>query len=124
MGAQFYVSVDKSTAPAWPFTQQQLAQAVQRRWPESTSGADPGNEVLEIDVRVGDAHCEITYHYDRHFFVFPDQDPLRTPVVIIHTLLRDLAPTTPAVWWADYDGTPEPFDLQADAEEVAEDFGM
>ncbi|MFF2821166.1 hypothetical protein ACFVT9_37280 [Kitasatospora cineracea] len=123
MGANFYISVDRSTAPAWPFTEQQLARAVQRRWPESASATVPG-EVLEVDVRVGDEHCEITYHYDRQFFTFPDQEPLRVPVVIIHTLLRDLAPTTPAVWWADYDGTPEPFDVQADAEQVAEDFGM
>ncbi|MFJ4680318.1 hypothetical protein [Kitasatospora sp. NPDC088783] len=123
MGAKFYVSADRSVVPAWPFTEQQVAEAVQRRWPESTAGVVPG-DVLEIDVRVGDEHCEILFYDDLRFFAFRDQEPLRVPVVIIHTLLRDLAPTTPAIWWADYDGTPEPFDVQADAEQVAEDFGM
>ncbi|MFE2346089.1 hypothetical protein [Kitasatospora cineracea] len=123
MGATYYISADRSAAAAWQFTEHQLAEAVQRRWPESTAGVVPG-DALEIDVRVGDEHCEIIYHYDLRFFTFPDQEPLRVPVVIIHTLLRDLAPTAPAVWWSDDDGTPEPFDVQADAEQVAEDFGM
>ncbi|GLW75273.1 hypothetical protein Kpho02_75700 [Kitasatospora phosalacinea] len=122
MGATFYVSADRSAAPAWPFTEQQLVEAVRRHWPESTAGVVPRG-ALEIDVRVGDERCAIVYHHDLRFFAFRDREPLEAPVLVLHTLLKDLAPTTPAVRWSTDDGSPEPFDLRADAAQVAEDFG-
>lgn len=77
-----------------------------------------------LQVSVGNDHCELTYQIDHRVFVFRDQDPLTPPLTIIHTLLRDLAPEVPAVWWAEFDATLELFDATADLEQVVDDFGM
>jgi hypothetical protein len=93
------------------------------RWPQSTVTQTPEDD-LDLQVRVGENTCELTYQTDHQVFVFRDQDPLTPPLAIIHTLLRDLAPHAAAVWWADFDASLEPFDVTAGLEQVVDDFGM
>ncbi|MER5642210.1 hypothetical protein ABT095_35375 [Kitasatospora sp. NPDC002227] len=122
MGSHYFISADRTSGAAWPFTAAQLGEALLRRWPQSTV-TDAGDDNLDLDVRVEQNRCELTYQADHQVFVFRDQDPLDPPLAIVHTLLRDLAPTVPALWWADYDATPEPFDVTAELAEVIQDFG-
>jgi hypothetical protein len=123
VGSHYFISADQSGGAAWPFTPDQLTNALLNRWPQSTVTETPGDN-LDLEVRVGEDHCELTYQMDHQVFVFRDQDPLTPPLAIIHTLLRDLAPDVPAVWWSEFDASLEPFDVTADLEQVVEDFGM
>jgi hypothetical protein len=121
VGSSFFVSADRTRGAVWPFTAEQLTDAVTRLWPGSTVGGTP-DDVLDFDIRVEDQDLPFSWQVDNQVLVFPDQEPLSTPALIVHRLLRELAPDVPAVWWADYDATLEPVDLSPDPEGFVRDF--
>ncbi|MFD9591991.1 hypothetical protein ACFWA9_04430 [Kitasatospora sp. NPDC059973] len=56
-------------------------------------------------------------------FSFADREPWSAPLTVIYTVLRELAPTVPVVWWFDYDATMEPLDRSADLRTFISGFG-
>ncbi|MFE3113739.1 hypothetical protein ACFXKJ_37910 [Kitasatospora indigofera] len=122
MGSSYFVSADRHTGAAWPFTAEQLTASVVRIWPQSSVNED-NDDTLNITVRAGDHHCELSYQADLQVLIFRDQEPLSAPLTVVHTLLRELAPGVPAVWWADFDATLEPLDPTLDLQQFIDDFG-
>lgn len=121
MGSSFFVSADRQHGAAWTFTTDQLTEAVTRLWPGSTVGAAP-DDVLDLDILIDDRTCPFSWQLEHQVLVFPDQEPLSTPALIVHRLLCELAWDVPAVWWADYDATLEPIDLSPDPAEFVRQF--
>ncbi|MFF3594514.1 hypothetical protein [Kitasatospora indigofera] len=122
MGSSYFVSADRCNDATWPFTAEQLAATVTGTWPGSTIAGD-SDGTLDITVRLGTDQCVLSYQAGLHVLVLPDRDPLSAPLTVVHTLLRVLAPTVPAVWWADFDATPEPLDLVAGLDRFIDAFG-
>jgi hypothetical protein len=122
VGSNYFASADRRTGAAWPFSTEQLTTAIARIWPYSTV-SDDGDDTLDITVRAGDHLCELSYQTDHQVLVFRDQEPLSAPLTIVHTLLRELAPGIPAVWWADFDATLEPLDATVSLGQFIDDFG-
>ncbi|WP_329499317.1 hypothetical protein [Kitasatospora herbaricolor] len=122
MGSSYFVSADRRSDASWPFTADQLAAAVTGTWPGSALTGD-FDGTLDITVHIGADRCALSYQADNHVLVFQDRDPLGAPLTVVHTLLRALAPTVPAVWWADFDGTLEPLDLAAGLDRFVAEFG-
>ncbi|MFF8785168.1 hypothetical protein [Streptomyces sp. NPDC015125] len=121
MGSSFFVSADQPNGAFWPFSTDQLTDAVTRLWPGSTIGG-MRNGVLEMDIHVDDRTLPFDWNTAYQVLRFPDQDPLAAPARIVHRLLREVAPDAPAVWWTEYDATMEPIDLSPDPEEFLRAF--
>lgn len=86
--------------------------------------ADLAEDWAEIRVEVEPGRwAELSYHLRSRVFSFEDREPWSAPLGVLHTVLRELAPDVPAVWWPDFDAVPQPFDLSADLPTVIEGFG-
>jgi hypothetical protein len=122
VGSSYFVSADRQQGAAWSFTTDQLTETVTRLWPGSTVGGDP-DDVIDLDIAVDEqTTCPFSWQVEYQVLTFPDQEPLHTPALVIHRLLRELAPDVPAVWWADFDATLEPVDLSPDPAGFVRDF--
>jgi hypothetical protein len=122
VGSSYFVSADRRSGAAWPFTAEQLAAAIVRIWPPSSLAGD-SDGTLDITVRTGDHRCELSHQTDHQILVLRDQEPLSASLTVVHTLLRELAPGVLAVWWADFDAALEPLDPRVDLEQFIDDFG-
>ncbi|MFG2532129.1 hypothetical protein [Streptomyces sp. NPDC048516] len=121
MGSSFFFSADQPNGAFWPFSTGQLADAVTRLWPGSTTGGGRAG-ALEMDIHVNGRTLTFAWDVAHQVLSFPDQEPLAEPARIVHRLLRELAPDVPAVWWTEYDATPEPVDLSPDPEIFLREF--
>lgn len=121
MGSSFFVSADQPNGASWPFSTDQLVAAITRLWTGSATGGRRG-DVLEMDVHVDGRTLAFDWNVAHQVLRFPDQDPLAEPARIVHRLLREVAPDVPAIWWTEYDATPEPIDLSPDAEKFIRAF--
>ncbi|WP_329454092.1 hypothetical protein [Streptomyces sp. NBC_01497] len=121
MGSTFFVSADRETGAAWTFTDDELSACVSRLWPDSRMSSSGG--ILELDIQEFDRVHPFAWQTEHRVLTFPDQDPLEGAARIVHQLLHELAGDVPAVWWADYDATPEPVDLTMDPDDFAREFG-
>ncbi|MEU9115122.1 hypothetical protein AB0D04_25875 [Streptomyces sp. NPDC048483] len=115
MGSSFFVSADQQHGASWPFSTEQLIEAVTRLWPGSDV-AGALDDFLELDIQADDRSLPFSWQVEYQVLIFPDQDPLSEPAQIVHRLLRELAPGIPAVWWTEFDATLEPIDLSPDPE--------
>ncbi|TYC68157.1 hypothetical protein EH183_40590 [Streptomyces sp. CB01881] len=124
MGSSFYVHADsRDGGPAWAFTRAELAAALTAHWP-GASVADSVEGWAEILVEVEPGQwAELSYNLRGRAFSFEDREPWSAPLTVLHTVLRDLAPDVPVVWWPDFDAVLEPFDLAADLSAVLDAFG-
>jgi hypothetical protein len=77
-----------------------------------------------VTVRLAGTEHSLSYHAQDPVLVFRDQDPPTGPAALVLGLLRRLAPDTPAVWFADFDGTVNPLRLDATVAELAEAFSF
>ncbi|MER6400849.1 hypothetical protein ABT263_33135 [Kitasatospora sp. NPDC001603] len=125
MGSDFYVSADREkTGGPWPFTREQLEESVTRNWPGAAVGEYFEGRHLEIQVEVGPGQvAELSFGLRHRVLSFADREPWSAPLTVIHTVLRELAPTVPVVWWIDYDATTEALDLSADLRTFISGFG-
>ncbi|MDH6709834.1 hypothetical protein P3T27_006583 [Kitasatospora sp. MAA19] len=111
MGSTFYVSADREHAGPWTFTGEQVKDCVRRHWPASTVSSAFEN-FLEIDAEVEPGQrAELSFNLRHGAFSFEDREPHSAPLTVIYTVLRELAPQTPVVWWIDYDADLQPLDL-------------
>ncbi|MBP0454031.1 MULTISPECIES: hypothetical protein [unclassified Kitasatospora] len=124
MGSEFYVSSDREQTGPWPFTREQLEESVIRNWPGASVGEFFEGRHLEIQVEVEPGQlAELSFSLRHRVFSFADREPWSAPLTVIYTVLRELAPTVPVVWWIDYDATMEPLDLSADLQAFIRSFG-
>ncbi|MER7850332.1 hypothetical protein ABTZ03_41110 [Kitasatospora sp. NPDC096077] len=111
MGSTFYVSADREHAGPWTFTGEQVKDCVRRHWPNATVSAAFEN-FLEIHLEaVPGEWAELSFNLRHGAFSFEDREPHSAPLTVLHTVLRELAPTVPVVWWIDYDADLQPLDL-------------
>ncbi|WP_331745323.1 hypothetical protein [Kitasatospora sp. NBC_01300] len=122
MGASYYISSDQEQVGPWPFTGDQVKQCVTRHWPDAVvSGAF--EHFLEIQAQLEPGRpTELSYNLRHHAFSFEDRAPLSAPLTVIYTVLHELAPTTPVMWWVDYDAELQPLDLSRGLDAFIEDF--
>ncbi|MEV6972625.1 hypothetical protein [Kitasatospora sp. NPDC093806] len=120
MGSSFYVSA--AGAP-WAFSREQLADALARHWPGATV-SDVFERFVEIHAEVAPGQvAELSFHKEHKVFSFADREPWSAALTVLHTVLGELAPGVPAVWWIDFDGTLEPLELSLPLEQFIDDFG-
>ncbi|MEV0537643.1 hypothetical protein [Kitasatospora sp. NPDC050463] len=123
MGSDFYVSSDREQVGPWPFTRERLEESVTRNWPGASVGEIfEGHLEIQVEVEPGQ-FTELFFNLTHHVFSFADRGSLSAPLTVIYTVLRELAPTVPVVWWIDYDVTPAPLDLGADLSTFTSSFG-
>ncbi|MFD8705332.1 hypothetical protein ACFV1W_22410 [Kitasatospora sp. NPDC059648] len=122
MGSTFYVSADREHAGPWTFTGEQVKDCVRRHWPASTvSGAFENFLEIEAEVEPGQ-QAELSFNLRHGAFSFEDRAPHSAPLTVIYTVLHELAPQTPVVWWIDYDADLQPLDLAGGQEAFIDSF--
>lgn len=122
MGASFYVSADRRQGGLWTFTDQQVKECIRRHWPDAAVSR-AFEDFLEIDVEVEPAQrAELSYNLRHGAFLFEDRAPHSAPLSVVYTVLHELAPTVPVVWWIDYDVELRPLDLAGGREAFISSF--
>ncbi|MFF9645901.1 hypothetical protein [Kitasatospora aureofaciens] len=122
MGSTFYVSADREHAGPWTFTGEQVKDCVRRHWPTSTvSGVFENFLEIEAEVEPGQ-RAELSFNLRHGAFSFEDREPHSAPLTVIYTVLRELAPQTPVVWWIDYDADLQPLDMTGGQEAFIDSF--
>ncbi|MGA5820834.1 hypothetical protein ACPC54_23575 [Kitasatospora sp. NPDC094028] len=124
MGASFYVSADRRQSGPWTFTGEQVKECIRRHWPDATVSR-AFEDFLEIAAEVEPAQrAELSYNLKHGAFSFEDRAPHSAPLIVIYTVLHELAPTVPVVWWIDYDVDLQPLDLAGGREAFLSSFPL
>lgn len=123
MGSSFYVSADREQAGPWSFSRARLEESLGRHWPEaSVSDVFEGFVEIRAEVKPG-TWAELSFDKEHRVFSFADREPWSAPLTVLHTVLREIAPDVPVVWWADFDATLETLDLSTDLQTFIDAFG-
>ncbi|MGC0416487.1 hypothetical protein [Embleya sp. AB8] len=122
MGSSFYVGADRERAGPWTFTGEQVKECVRRHWPDAMVSSVFEN-FLEIDAELEPGRrAELSFNLRHGAFSFADREPLSAPLTVIHTVLHELAPTTPVVRWIDFDGEPTRMNLDGGLQGFVDSF--
>lgn len=109
MSGKYFVSAAEDEGARWPFDPGQITAVAA----ELHAGAEVlgpfGSGTYEITLPGQDGHeHEVTYHADTPVFIFREEDHIVITAGFVLRLLQRLAPDTPAVWMADFDGDVNP----------------
>ena len=123
MPGKYYISPNEGQGARWSFTTEGFAEAVTDLWPNTElAGPYQGHDIIDVTVQLGGNKHTLSYNADNPVLVFRDQDPATGPATLILSLLRRLAPDVPVVWFADFDGSVYPLNLDHTVEQLAEAF--
>jgi hypothetical protein len=109
MSGKYFVSASEDEGARWPFGIDQIRDLAAELHPgaEVLGPFSSGAYQIMLPAQDGREH-EVTYHADNPVFVFAEEDHIIVTAGFVLRLLQRLAPDTPAVWMADFDGDVAP----------------
>lgn len=119
MSGTYYVVANQDEGGRWDFSGEQLAALASEVRPGATvSGPFGDSDAYHIEIPgEEDWKHEVLYQAQTMTFSFEEENEIDLTGGLVFQILQRLAPTTPAIWVADFDGTIHSLQIEGRSEE-------